>query len=114
MRVADAIVRTPKWMAVPGILIAVAVAMQNPAGAGEPSTSVQTEYLMTLHVPLAPPLAIDQSLARHRCIDAGRMGGGTAYQRQACRAGWRLAARDAVRSAFAKMCAERFRLTPTT
>ena len=62
MRVADVIVRTPKWMAVPGILIAVAIAMQNPAGAGEPSTSVQTEYLMTLHVPLAPPLAIDQSL----------------------------------------------------
>ena len=62
MRVADAIVRTPKWMAVPGILIAVAVATQNPAGAGEPSTSVQTQYLMTLHAPLAPPLAVDQSL----------------------------------------------------
>jgi hypothetical protein len=62
MRVADVIVRTPKWMAVPGILIAVAIATQNPAAAGEPSTSVQTEYLMTLHVPLAPPLAIDQSM----------------------------------------------------
>ena len=62
MRVAGAIARTPKWMAVPGILIAAAVAMQNPARAGEPSTSVQTEYLMTLHVPLAPPLAVDQSL----------------------------------------------------
>ena len=62
MRVADAIARTPKWMAVPGMLIAVAVAMQNPACAGEPSTSVQTEYLMTLHAPLAPPLAVDQSL----------------------------------------------------
>jgi len=62
MRVAGAIARTPKWMAVPGILIAAAVAMQNPAPAGEPSTSVQTAYLMTLHVPLAPPLAVDQSL----------------------------------------------------
>jgi hypothetical protein len=72
MRVADAIVRTPKWMAVPGILIAAAVAMQNPAGAGEPSTSVQTEYLMTLHVPLAPPLTIDQSLA---VIGASTQGG---------------------------------------
>jgi hypothetical protein len=46
MRVADVIARTPKWTAVPGVLIAVAVAMQNPACAGEPSTSVQTEYLI--------------------------------------------------------------------
>jgi hypothetical protein len=74
MRVADVIVRTPKWMAVPGILIAVAVATQNPAGAGEPSTSVQTEYLMTLHVPLAPQVGHRSKYARHRCIDAGRMG----------------------------------------
>jgi hypothetical protein len=95
MRVADAIVRTPKWMAVPGILIAAAVAMQNPAGAGEPSTSVQTEYLMTLHVPLAPPLAIDQSMA----VIGASTPGGWVEGGQACRAGWRLAARDAVRSA---------------
>jgi hypothetical protein len=62
MRVADAISRLPKWMAIPGILTAVALATQIPAGAGEPSTSVQTEYLMTLHAPLAPPLAVDPSL----------------------------------------------------
>jgi hypothetical protein len=61
MRVADVISRSPKWMAVFATLAAVALA-QIPAGAGEPTTSVQTEYLMTLHAPLAPPLAVDQSL----------------------------------------------------
>ena len=76
MRVADVIVRTPKWMAVPGILIAVAVATQNPAGAGEPSTSLQTEYLMTLHAPLAPPVGRRSKSDRHRCIGAGRRGDG--------------------------------------
>ena len=96
MRVADVIVRTPKWMAVPGILIAVAIATQNPAGAGEPSTSVQTEYLMTLHVPLAPPLAIDQSML---VIGASTPGGWVEGPRiKGKRPDWRLAARDAVRS----------------
>jgi hypothetical protein len=49
-------------MAVFGTMAAVAFGSQIPAGAGEPTTSVQTEYLMTLHAPLAPPLAVDQSL----------------------------------------------------
>jgi hypothetical protein len=62
MKVTDAIARLPQWMAVPGILIAVVVATPIPSGAGGPTASVQTEYLMTLHAPLAPPLAVDQSL----------------------------------------------------
>lgn len=62
MRVAGAIFQLPKWMAVLGILTAVALATQIPAGAGGPSTSVQTEYLMSMHALLAPPQAVDQSL----------------------------------------------------
>ena len=62
MRVAGAIFQLPKWMAVLGILTAVSLGTQIPAGAGGPTTSVQTEYLMTYHAPLAPPLAVDQSL----------------------------------------------------
>lgn len=62
MRAAGVISRLPKWIAIVGILTAAAFAMQIPAGAGGPSTSVQTEYLMSVHALLAPPLAIDQSL----------------------------------------------------
>jgi Protein of unknown function (DUF3237) len=62
MRMSTEILRFPKWMAIPGILTAAALGTQIPAVAGGPSTSVQTEYLMTLHAPLAPPLAVDQSL----------------------------------------------------
>jgi hypothetical protein len=62
MRVAGAISRLPKWIAVLGILTAVGLGAQIPADAGGPTVSVQTEYLMTWHAPLAPPLAVDQSL----------------------------------------------------
>ena len=34
----------------------------NSALAGEPTTSIQTEYLMTLHAKLDPPQAVDSSL----------------------------------------------------
>ena len=40
----------------------MALAMSVPASAGGPETSLQTEYLMTLHAPLDAPQAIDQSL----------------------------------------------------
>jgi hypothetical protein len=62
MRVAGAIFQLPKWMAVLGILTAVSLGIQIPAGAGGPTASVQTEYLMSMHAPLAPPLTVDQSL----------------------------------------------------
>ncbi len=62
MRAADVNSRLAKWIAIPGVVTAVALAMQIPAGAGGPSTSVQTEYLMTVHALLAPPQALDQSL----------------------------------------------------
>jgi hypothetical protein len=62
MRAPSAISRSLKLIAVSVTLSAVALGSQIPAGAGEPSTAVQTEYLMTLHAPFAPPLAVDQSL----------------------------------------------------
>jgi len=40
----------------------MALAISVPASAGGPETSVQTEYLMTLHAPLDAPQAIDQGL----------------------------------------------------
>ena len=42
------------------IILALASAM--PVLAGGPETSIQTEYLMTVHAPLDAPQAIDQSL----------------------------------------------------
>lgn len=62
MRAASVISRLSKWMAIPGILTAVALGAQISAGAGGPSTSVQTEYLMSMHALLAPPQQVDQSL----------------------------------------------------
>ena len=40
----------------------VALASAVPVSAGGPETSIQTEYLMTLHAPLDAPQAIDQGL----------------------------------------------------
>jgi hypothetical protein len=62
MRATDPFTRIPKWMATPGMLIAVALGTHVPAGAGGPNTSIQTEYLMTLHAILGPAQAIDRSL----------------------------------------------------
>jgi hypothetical protein len=52
--------RFPKCLAF--ILIAASFAAPLPASAGGSTTSVQTEYLMTLHANLMPPQAVDQSL----------------------------------------------------
>src|SRR6516165_5861208 len=53
MRVSDVFARLPKWIATSGVFIGMAFGGQIPAGAGGPTTSIQTEYLMTMHVPLA-------------------------------------------------------------
>jgi Protein of unknown function (DUF3237) len=63
MTATNAFTRLPQWMATAGILIAVALGTHVLAVAGEPSTSIQTEYLMTMHTPLAPAQVIDRSLA---------------------------------------------------
>ena len=49
------------WIIPVGAFIA-AFACAGSASAGGPETSIQTEYLMTLHAPLDPPQAIDQGL----------------------------------------------------
>jgi Protein of unknown function (DUF3237) len=54
--------RVQKWLATPGILIAVALATHAPALADGPKTSIQTQYIMTLHLILGDPQAIDRSL----------------------------------------------------
>ena len=51
MRVSDVFARLPKWIATSGVFIGMAFGGQIPAGAGGPTTSIQTEYLMTMHVP---------------------------------------------------------------
>lgn len=62
MRLMDASIRLSKWMAAATAVIAIALATPPPVVAGEPTTSIQTEYLMTIHALLAPPLAVDQTL----------------------------------------------------
>jgi hypothetical protein len=62
MRLMDASIRLSEWMAAATAVIAIAFATPLPGVAGEPTTSIQTEYLMTIHALLAPPLAVDQSL----------------------------------------------------
>jgi hypothetical protein len=62
MRLTDVSIRLSKWTAAAMAVIAVAFATPLPVAAGGPTTSIQTEYLMTMHVLLAPPLAVDQSL----------------------------------------------------
>lgn len=58
----NATLRFPKYLAFVGMLIATLSGAQFPANAGGATTSVQTEYLMTLHANLQPPQAVDQSL----------------------------------------------------
>jgi len=53
--------QTISWIIPLGAFIA-ALASTAPVSAGGPETSIQTEYLMTLHAPLDPPQAIDQGL----------------------------------------------------
>lgn len=62
MAITHVISRFPKWIVTIGTLTAAALGTQLSADAGGPSTSIQTEYLMTLRANLAPPQAIDQSL----------------------------------------------------
>ena len=62
MRIIDVGVRLSKWLAAAVALFAVAIAIPLSAGAGGPSTSVETEYLMTMHAILAPRQVIDQGL----------------------------------------------------
>jgi hypothetical protein len=62
MKIATALTRPSKWIPALGILLALTVGIQVPVKAGGPMTSVQTEYLMTLHAPLNLPQAIDQNL----------------------------------------------------
>jgi hypothetical protein len=52
---------SPHWIIPLGAFV-MAIATSVPASAGEPETSIKTEYLMTLHAPLDAPQAIDQSL----------------------------------------------------
>ncbi|MEH2610063.1 hypothetical protein V1293_002352 [Bradyrhizobium sp. AZCC 1693] len=53
----------------------MALAMSVPASAGSPETSMQTEYLMTLHAPLDAPQAIDQSLLIYNVQPGGWVDG---------------------------------------
>jgi len=62
MRVSDVFARLPKWIATSGVFIGIAFGGQIPAGAGGPTTSIQTEYLMTMHAPLAVAQVVGQSL----------------------------------------------------
>jgi hypothetical protein len=62
MRITDASIGFLKWAVAPAGVIAAAFATSVPADAGGPTTSVQTEYLMTMHILLAPPQAVDQGL----------------------------------------------------
>jgi hypothetical protein len=54
--------RLSSWAAVSSVLIVAALGLQTAAVAGGPTTSIQTEYLMTIHAPINPPLGVDQSL----------------------------------------------------
>src|SRR5689334_20020230 len=52
-----------KRIAAPVVLIALGIGMPiSSTHAGGPTSSVQSEYLMTLHAQLIPPQAIDQKL----------------------------------------------------
>jgi hypothetical protein len=62
MNLITATSRFPRWLAIPAILVAASLGTPLPASAGGPTTSVQTEYLMSLHANLNPPQAVDQSL----------------------------------------------------
>jgi hypothetical protein len=62
MKLTHASIRLSKWALTVAALTAAMFAIPMRAGAGGPTTSVQTEYLMTLHAQLTPPLAIDPSL----------------------------------------------------
>ena len=62
MRLTDVSIQLSKWMAAATAAIAVAFATPLPVVAGGPTTSIQTEYLMTMHVLVAPLLPVDQSL----------------------------------------------------
>ena len=53
----------------------MALAVSVPASAGGPETSIQTEYLMTLHAPLDAPQAIDQSLLIYNVQPGGGVDG---------------------------------------
>jgi hypothetical protein len=62
MRVRDVFARLPKWIATLGVFVGVALGGQIPASAGGPTTSIQTEYLMTIHAPMGVAQFVDQSL----------------------------------------------------
>ena len=51
-----------KGMVISASLLAGAIGVPSSLIAGGPTTSIQTEYLMTLHAQLNPPQAVDQSL----------------------------------------------------
>jgi Protein of unknown function (DUF3237) len=65
---------SPHWIIRLGAF-AMALAMSVPASAGGPETSMQTEYLMTLHAPLDAPQAIDQSLLIYNVQSGGWVDG---------------------------------------
>jgi hypothetical protein len=88
----DASIRLSKWMTAATAVIAIAFATPLPVVAGEPTTSVQTEYLTTIHVLLAPPLAVDQTLL----IANLPAGGWTPNQRKTFGTRRGLASRDAI------------------
>ena len=62
MRVSDVFARLLKWIATSGVFIGMPFGGQIPASAGGPTTSIQTEYLMTMHAPLAAAQVVGQSL----------------------------------------------------
>ena len=62
MRVAGAIFQLPKWMAVLGILTAVSLGTQIPAGRRRTNRVGSDRVLDDVARALAPPLAVDQSL----------------------------------------------------
>jgi len=70
MRVSDVFARLPKWIATSGVFIGMAFGGQIPAGAGGPTTSIQTEYLMTMHAPLAVAQVVGQSCESSMCRQA--------------------------------------------
>jgi Protein of unknown function (DUF3237) len=62
MRMTGASVLFSKWGLAAATLILIAFMTPVPASAGGPTTSVQTEYLMTIHALLNAPQAVDQNL----------------------------------------------------
>jgi hypothetical protein len=65
---------SPHWIIPIGAFV-MALAVSVPASAGGPETSIQTEYLMTLHAPLDAPQAIDQNLLIYNVQPGGWVDG---------------------------------------